>query len=154
MTALRSLTRAGGLFLSPFVLAPLLLGVTCAAQAAPQHAITLYNEAPKYPTDFKHFDYVNPDAPKGGILRSAGFGGFDSLNPFISKGVPADDIGLIYDTLARQGLDEPFTEYGLIAGKIERRRITAGCVFICAPKRNSTTATRYAPKTWSSASRP
>lgn len=116
MTALRSLTRAGGLFL----LAPLLLGMACTTQAAPQHAITLYNEPPKYPADFKHFDYVNPDAPKGGILRSAGFGGFDSLNPFISKGVPADDIGLIYDTLARQGLDEPFTEYGLIAGKIEK----------------------------------
>jgi microcin C transport system substrate-binding protein len=120
MTALRSLARAGGLFLSPFMLAPLLLGAAGASRAAPQHAITLYNEAPKYPADFKHFDYVNPDAPKGGILRSAGFGGFDSLNPFISKGVPADDIGLIYDTLARQGLDEPFTEYGLIAGKIEK----------------------------------
>ncbi len=50
----------------------------------------------------------------------AGFGGFDSLNPFISKGVPADDIGLIYDTLATQSLDEPFTEYGLIAGKIRK----------------------------------
>jgi len=116
MTALRSLTRVGGLFL----LGPLFMGMACLSQAAPQHAITLYNEAPKYPADFKHFDYVNPDAPKGGILRSAGFGGFDSLNPFISKGVPADDIGLIYDTLARQGLDEPFTEYGLIAGKIEK----------------------------------
>ncbi len=116
MTALRSLTRAGGMFL----LGPLLLGMACSSQAAPQHAITLYNEAPKYPADFTHFDYVNPDAPKGGILRSAGFGGFDSLNPFISKGVPADDIGLIYDTLARQSLDEPFTEYGLIAGKIEK----------------------------------
>jgi microcin C transport system substrate-binding protein len=112
MTALRSLfTQAGGLFL---------LGIACAAQAAPEHAITLYNEAPKYPANFKHFDYANPDAPKGGTFRQAGFGGFDSLNPFISKGVPADDIGLIYDTLARQGLDEPFTEYGLIAGKIEK----------------------------------
>ncbi|WP_346829718.1 extracellular solute-binding protein [Pseudomonas abietaniphila] len=116
MTALRARTRAGGLFL----LGPLLLGMACSSQAAPQHAITLYNEPPKYPADFKHFDYVNPDAPKGGILRSAGFGGFDSLNPFISKGVPADDIGLIYDTLMRQGLDEPFTEYGLVAGRIEK----------------------------------
>lgn len=112
MTALRSLfTQAGGMFV---------LSIACAAQAAPEHAITLYNEAPKYPANFKHFDYANPDAPKGGIFRQAGFGGFDSLNPFISKGVPADDIGLIYDTLARQGLDEPFTEYGLIAGKIEK----------------------------------
>ncbi|HEY0288951.1 MAG TPA: extracellular solute-binding protein [Pseudomonas sp.] len=112
MTAFRSLlTQAGGL---------VLLGIACFSQAAPEHAITLYNEAPKYPANFKHFDYVNPDAPKGGIFRQAGFGGFDSLNPFISKGVPADDVGLIYDTLARQGLDEPFTEYGLIAGKIEK----------------------------------
>jgi len=95
-------------------------GLACVAQAAPQHALTLYNEPPKYPADFKHFAYVNPDAPKGGIFRQAGFGGFDSLNPFISKGVPADNIDLIYDTLARQSLDEPFTEYGLLAGKIEK----------------------------------
>jgi microcin C transport system substrate-binding protein len=112
MTAFRSLfAQAGGLFL---------LGIACSSQAAPEHAITLYNEAPKYPANFTHFDYANPDAPKGGIFRQAGFGGFDSLNPFINKGVPADDIGLIYDTLARQGLDEPFTEYGLVAGKIEK----------------------------------
>jgi microcin C transport system substrate-binding protein len=57
------------------------------AFAAPQHAVTLYNEPPKYPANFKYFDYVNPDAPKGGMFRQAGFGGFDSLNPFISKGV-------------------------------------------------------------------
>lgn len=90
------------------------------ALAAPQHALTLYDEAPKYPASFKHFDYVNPDAPKGGTFRQAGFGGFDSLNPFINKGVAADDIGLIYDTLMTQSLDEPFTEYGLVAGKIEK----------------------------------
>jgi len=90
------------------------------AFAAPQHALTLYDEAPKYPATFKHLDYVNPDAPKGGTFRQAGSGSFDSLNPFINKGVPASDIDLIYDTLARQSLDEPFTEYGLIAGKIEK----------------------------------
>jgi microcin C transport system substrate-binding protein len=98
----------------------LLAGVACVAQAAPQHALTLYDEPPKYPANFKHFDYVNPDAPKGGTFRQAGFGSFDSLNPFISKGVPANDTDLIYDTLARQSLDEPFTEYGLIASKIEK----------------------------------
>ncbi|MDQ3201189.1 MAG: extracellular solute-binding protein, partial [Pseudomonadota bacterium] len=102
------LLQAGGL---------LFAGLAC---AAPQHALTLYDEPPKYPADFKHFDFVNPDAPKGGTFRQAGSGGFDSLNPFISKGVPADDISLIYDTLAKQSLDEPFTEYGLVAGKIEK----------------------------------
>ncbi|MGE8310306.1 MAG: ABC transporter substrate-binding protein, partial [Pseudomonas protegens] len=61
--------------------------IACYAQAAPQHAVTLYNEAPKYPANFQHFNFVNPDAPKGGTFRMAGFGSFDSLNPFISKGV-------------------------------------------------------------------
>lgn len=91
-----------------------------AANAAPQHALTLYDEPPKYPATFKHFDYVNPDAPKGGTFRESSMGGFDSLNPYISKGVPADNISLIYDTLAMQSLDEPITEYGLVAGKIEK----------------------------------
>ena len=105
----------------------LLLGSTIAllalaglTQAAGKHALTLYDEPPKYPANYQHFDYVNPDAPKGGTLRQAGFGGFDSLNPFINKGVAADDIGMIYDTLTRHGLDEPFSEYGLLAEKIEK----------------------------------
>ncbi|MCJ8206580.1 extracellular solute-binding protein [Pseudomonas sp. RGM2987] len=109
----------------------LFAGLAC---AAPQHAVTLYNEPPKYPADFKHFDYVNPHAPKGGIFRQGGFGGFDSLNPFISKGVPADDIGLIYDTLAKQGLDEPFTEYGLVAEKIEKAPDNAWVRFYLRPE--------------------
>lgn len=100
------------------VLALLCLANT--AEAAPRHALTLYDEKPKYPADFSHFDYTNPDAPKGGTLRQAGFGGFDSLNPFINKGVAADDIGLIYDTLTTNSLDEPFTVYGLLAEKIEK----------------------------------
>lgn len=98
----------------------LLLCLAATAQAAPRHALTLYGEAPKYPADFTHFDYVNPDAPKGGTLRQAGFGSFDSLNPFINKGVAADDIGLIYDTLTTNSLDEPFTVYGLLAERIEK----------------------------------
>ena len=97
----------------------LLLSLSSLSLAAGQHALTLYGEPAKYPVNFKHFDFVNPDAPKGGELRQSGFGGFDSLNPFINKGVAADDIGLIYDTLTRHSLDEPFTEYGLLAEKIE-----------------------------------
>ena len=97
----------------------LLLSLSSLSLAAGQHALTLYGEPAKYTASFKHFDFVNPDAPKGGELRQSGFGGFDSLNPFINKGVAADDIGLIYDTLTRHSLDEPFTEYGLLAEKIE-----------------------------------
>lgn len=111
-----------------------LLSVAGLALAAPKHAQTLYDEAPKYPADFKHFDYVNPDAPKGGTLRQAGFGSFDSLNPFINKGVPADDIGMIYDTLTRQSLDEPFTVYGLLAAKIEKAADNAWVRFYLRPE--------------------
>jgi microcin C transport system substrate-binding protein len=111
-----------------------LLGVASLALAGPKHAQTLYDEPPKYPANFKHFDYVNPDAPKGGTLRQAGFGGFDSLNPFINKGVPADDIGMIYDTLTRHGLDEPFTEYGLLAEKIEKAPDNAWVRFYLRPE--------------------
>lgn len=111
-----------------------LLGVASMALAAPKHAQTLYDEPPKYPANFKHFDYVNPDAPKSGTLRQAGFGGFDSLNPFINKGVPADDIGMIYDTLTRHGLDEPFTEYGLLAEKIEKAPDNAWVRFYLRPE--------------------
>jgi microcin C transport system substrate-binding protein len=97
-----------------------LLGLGAGLQAAPQHAITLYDEAPKYPAGYRHFDFVNPDAPKGGTLRLSDTGGFDSLNPFIPKGNPASQISLIYDTLTFHSLDEPFTEYGLLAEKIEK----------------------------------
>jgi microcin C transport system substrate-binding protein len=100
-------------------LAALLALTSSLAQAAGQHAITLYGEPPKYPANFKHFDFVNPDAPKGGTFRQSGLGSYDSLNPFINKGVAADDVGIIYDTLTRHSMDEPFTEYGLLAGKIE-----------------------------------
>ncbi|EIK53806.1 peptide ABC transporter periplasmic peptide-binding protein [Stutzerimonas stutzeri TS44] len=107
----------------PALLRSGLFGLLCVAalcDAAPRHALTLYDEKPKYSADFSHFDYANPDAPKGGTLRQAGFGSFDSLNPFINKGVAADDIGLIYDTLTTNSLDEPFTVYGLLAEKIEK----------------------------------
>lgn len=100
--------------------AALLLGLAGSASAAAKHAMTLYDEAPKYPAGFKHFDYVNPDAPKGGTLRLAGMGGFDSFNPFINKGVAEENLGLIYETLTRHSLDEPFSEYGLLAERIEK----------------------------------
>ncbi len=112
----------------------LLAGLCLVAEAAPQHAITLYDEAPKYPANFKHFDYVNPNAPKGGTLRLAGNGGFDSLNPFIPKGVSADQLGLMYDSLTYHSPDEPFTEYGLLAEKIEKAADDSSVRFFINPK--------------------
>lgn len=110
--------------------------LVCSAgvQAQPQHAMTLYDEAPKYPSDFSHFDYTNPNAPKGGTLRLAGLNGFDSLNPFIPKGNAADQIGLLYDTLTYHSADEPFTEYGLLAERIEKADDNSFVRFYLNPK--------------------
>ena len=114
-------------------LAAALLLLAGAAQAEPRHAITLYDEPPKYPADFQHFDYVNPDAPKGGLLRQSDIGGFDSFNPFIAKGNAAS-IGLIYDSLTYHSPDEPFTEYGLLAEKIDKADDNSYVRFILNPK--------------------
>jgi len=83
------------------------------------HAIALHG-APKYPAGFTTFAYMNPNAPKGGDIRLEAMGTFDSLNPFINKGVTAAGINSIYDTLTIKSDDEPFTQYGLLAEKIER----------------------------------
>lgn len=89
----------------------------------PRHAVAMHGE-PAYGPDFTQFNYVNPDAPKGGTLRNATVGTFDSLNPFIVKGTPAAGMtylgqGLLYDSLMEQSYDEPFSMYGLLAESIE-----------------------------------
>jgi len=93
-----------------------LLVVPASAQEEPQHrhAVSLLG-TPKYPADFQHFDYVNPDAPKGGLVRMADIGSFDSLNPILYRGESAAGLGLIYETLMQDSLEEPSTSYGLIA---------------------------------------
>jgi microcin C transport system substrate-binding protein len=102
------------------LLAILLVALTVghAGAATPQHGIAMHGDL-KYPPDFKHFDYVNPDAPKGGLIKLAGIGTFDSLNPYILRGVPAAAAAQLYDTLLTPAMDEPFSEYGLIAESIE-----------------------------------
>ncbi|MEO1543837.1 MAG: extracellular solute-binding protein, partial [Pseudomonadota bacterium] len=76
-------------------------------------ALSLVGE-PQYAPDFKHFDWVNPDAPKGGEIRQWMMGSFDSLNPFTVKGDSAFGLGLTYDQLMVTSPDEPSTEYCLI----------------------------------------
>ena len=75
---------------------------------------------PKYPANFSHFDYVNPDAPKGGELVLSEFGNFDGLNPFLLKGISAGKITeLVFETLMEQSLDEPFSLYAHLAEDIQ-----------------------------------
>ncbi|MEX2519567.1 MAG: ABC transporter substrate-binding protein, partial [Paracoccaceae bacterium] len=73
----------------------------------------------KYPETFAHFDYVNPDAPKGGVARLATQSNFDSFNPFIVKGTSPAGVGLIFDTLMTPSLDQGSTQYGLLAEWVE-----------------------------------
>lgn len=73
----------------------------------------------KYPDSFPHFDYVNPEAPKGGSVVFGAAGTFDSLNPFILKGNPAQGASDIYDTLMVSSRDEANSEYGLLAERLE-----------------------------------
>ena len=80
------------------------------------HAMAMHGE-PKYGPALKHFDYVNPDAPKGGEVRLGVQGTFDSFNPYIIKGVPG--AGSAIESLTVSSADEAFTEYGLIAETIE-----------------------------------
>lgn len=83
------------------------------------HGISLYNEL-KYGPDFTHFEYANPDAPKGGSLLIGSIGTFDSLNPYILKGAtPPRMAALLYDTLTEHADDEIFSEYGRLAERIE-----------------------------------
>ena len=116
--------------ISTLWIAKLLVGCLAFASpigATPHHGAALYGD-PKYPDGFTAFDYVNPSAPKGGLLRQASYGPFDTLNPFVITGLSAPGIGLIHDTLMKQSADEPFSLYGLIAESIDissdRRTVT------------------------------
>lgn len=96
--------------------------------AQPLSAIAMHG-TPKYSGSFPHFDYVNPDAPKGGRLTLGEHGSFDSLNPLIIKGVSAAGVrDFVYESLLARGRDEPFTLYSQIAQFVEmpddRRSIT------------------------------
>ncbi|MDE2029362.1 MAG: ABC transporter substrate-binding protein [Alphaproteobacteria bacterium] len=99
-----------------FAAAFFLLALPAAAQEAHQ-GIALHGE-PKYKPGFTHFDYVNPNAPKGGTLHLASIGTYDTLNPFTLKGVAADGAGMVFETLMASSLDEPFSEYGWIAQSV------------------------------------
>jgi microcin C transport system substrate-binding protein len=117
-----SLSRRRLLQTSAFAaLAPALgLSGQAMAQAAPatewRHALSLFGEI-KYPEGFKRFDYVNPDAPKGGVVRQVAIGTFDNFNIAVSgvKGNFAGAASAIYESLTTGSLDEVSTEYGLLA---------------------------------------
>ncbi len=83
------------------------------------HGVAMHG-TPKYGPDFTHLDYVDPDAPKGGDVKRAVVGSFDSLNPYILEGTYAEELeDHFYETLTSGTSDEPFSEYGLLAESIQ-----------------------------------
>ncbi|MEZ5857299.1 MAG: extracellular solute-binding protein [Hyphomicrobiaceae bacterium] len=97
------------------------LAMSCQPSSAtePVHAMAMHG-TPALPPGFKHLPYVNPDAPKGGLLRLGSLGSFDSFNPFILKGVAPTGIReYVYQSLLERSADEPFSLYGLLADRVE-----------------------------------
>lgn len=105
----RSLLAAGFLCTLPLQLQ---------AQPAGGHGMAMHGDL-KYGPDARHFEYVNPDAPKGGEIRLSALGTFDNFNGFIIRGNAAAGLGLLYMPLSIQSDDEPFSEYGQLAERIE-----------------------------------
>jgi microcin C transport system substrate-binding protein len=88
-----------------------------------RHGLSLFGDV-KYPAGFSRFDYVNPDAPKGGIARQIDIGTFDNFNMVVAgvKGSIAGAVALIYESLTTPSLDEASTEYGLLAEAVSYPR--------------------------------
>jgi len=107
-------------FVQPYaraaLLAAFLLSPSAVFAGEPEwhHGTSLTGKV-KYPAGFSHFDYVNPQAPKAGRVRLSANGTFDTFNNVVPKGNVASGLGLIYDALMQQSLDEISSEYGLIA---------------------------------------
>ena len=109
------------MFKRPALVAAVVMGAVLlqgAAQSAPRHGLSVFGDL-KYKPGFKYFDYVNPAAPKGGTLRLHGIGSFDTLNPYILKGVKPLGLDLLFDTLMVRAMDQPDALYGLVAKTVE-----------------------------------
>src|SRR4051794_4128175 len=109
MAIKRRSVLAGGAAL--WVGGPAILRAQASTGTVVSHGFATHGDL-KYPVDAKNLDYANPGAPKGGLVRLAGRGSYDSLNPFILKGTPAAAVGQIYETLMFSTYDEAATSYG------------------------------------------
>ena len=111
-----------------------------------EHAIAMHG-APAYGADFDHFAYVNPAAPKGGRLVEGVLGTFDSLNPFIVRGVALQQIrGYVIESLMARGYDEPFTLYSLLARTIETDAARSVVTFTLDPAARFSDGTPVTPE--------
>ena len=113
----------------------LLFSFLSSAESAPKkvHGISMHG-LPKYKGGFKHYDFVNPNAPKKGKIVLGEVGSFDSLNPWILKGVAAKKITLTRATLLGRSPEEPFTMYGVVAETLEFPENRAWIIFNIRPE--------------------
>jgi len=108
--------RSLGLLLALAVVAS--SGLAAAPRTVLSNSLSLHGDA-RYPADFTHFEYANPDAPKGGTLRQAAIGTYDNFNQYAQRGDAAVGSESFYDTLMTPSLDEIEVYYGLIAKSVE-----------------------------------
>lgn len=97
------------------------------------HAISSFGDI-KYPADFEHLDYVNPDAPKGGEYSTWSFGTFDSMHPYVVKGVSGIGASIQFESLMTGTADEPSTLYGLLAESLEYPDDHSWAIFYLRPE--------------------
>ncbi len=97
-------------------------------QIPTSHGMAMHGDL-KYGPGFTHFDYADPKAIKGGTVRLSAIGTFDNLNPYILKGVAADGLGNVFETLMKSSDDEAFSQYGLIAESVELPQDRSWVVF-------------------------
>ncbi|WP_116133654.1 extracellular solute-binding protein [Tropicimonas sp. IMCC34043] len=116
-----------------------LWAMAAAGQAAPEgwisaHGISTFPGEMKYPADFAHLDYVNPDAPKGGEISVWAFGGYDSMNPYSVKGRGERLSSIPYESLLTSTADEIGSDYGLLAERIEYPEDRTEVIFTLRPE--------------------
>lgn len=116
-SAITRLARVALLALTPVAAMP--LASAAATSDGPAHALAMYGK-PALGADLTGFPYVNPDAPRGGTIRFAEPGGFDSLKPWVLKGNAAWGVGVhVTESLMLRSIDEPFTLYCLLCETVE-----------------------------------
>jgi len=117
------------------IVAPAMAAAQAPPAARPVNgpAISMYGDL-KYPPGFTHFQYANPEALKGGEVKLAAFGTFDTLNPFTLKGVSAAGLGELFDSLMAPARDEAFSYYGLVAETIETPADRSWVAFTLRPQ--------------------
>ena len=106
------------------------------ARPSRAHGLSVFGDL-KYPASFSHFDYVNPDAPKGGRMALIGLVAndtFDSFNGYILKGDAAQGLALMFDTLMARAMDEPDAVYGLVAKTADLAADRKSLVFELRPE--------------------